>query len=67
MLKFILLVVVFFLVLRMAIRFFTVSVVRNKSDADSVRSHTNRQIEDADYEVIDSRLGEKEADGSKGV
>ncbi|MBV5319808.1 MAG: hypothetical protein JZU72_02460 [Chlorobium phaeobacteroides] len=67
MLKFILFVIVVFLVLRMVMRFFKMAVFRKERDANAVRSHMSQNIEEADYEVLDSRLAEKEEDGQKGV
>ena len=71
MVKFILFVVISFLVMRMVlrvlrvgVRFFRAEGSGRSADASASRS-AGRQIEEADYEVIDSHLNENERKGSQ--
>ena len=69
MVKFILLVVIFFLVVRMVlrvlrvgVRFFRAEGSRHSKNVSASRS-PGRQIEEADYEVIESHLNHNEREG----
>lgn len=63
MLKFILLVIFFFLVIRTVVRLVRRGLFFFRSAGEPVRQESSRQIEESDYEVIESRLNDKENDG----
>ena len=71
MVKFILFVVISFLVMRMVLRVLRVGVRFFRAEGSGSSEHgsasrsAGRKIEEADYEVIDSHLNENERKGSQ--
>lgn len=64
MTKFILLVIFIFFVVRAVVRLVRRGLFFFRSGGEHIRPESSRQIEESDYEVIESRLHDKENDGT---